>query len=111
MEKNYDLGKTQSTDLTLGNFDKVNAGEGAILTNRLILNGLFQSHTSPTADLSSKNNQISQLSPSGNFQSIKVRSAGGLSIGDLTEPVNFPSQILDVREAEGDLSVFLPLWF
>ena len=99
-------GKTQSTDLTLGNFDKVNAGEGAILTNRLILNGLFQSHTSPTADLSSKNNQISQLLPSGNFQSIKVRSAGGLSIGDLTEPVNFSSQVLDVRIAEGDLSVY-----
>ena len=99
-------GKTQSTDLTLGNFDKVNAGEGAILTNRLILNGLFQSHTSPTADLSSKNNQISQLLPSGNFQSIKVRSAGGLSIGDSTEPVNFSSQVLDVRIAEGDLSVY-----
>ena len=99
-------GKTQSTDLTLGNFDQVNAGEGAILTNRLILNGLFQSHTSPTADLSSKNNQISQLLPSGNFQSIKVRSAGGLSIGDLTEPVNFSSQVLDVRIAEGDLSVY-----
>ena len=99
-------GKTQSTDLTLGNFDKVNAGDGAILTNRLILNGLFQSHTSPTADLSSKNNQISQLLPSGNFQSIKVRSAGGLSIGDSTEPVNFSSQVLDVRIAEGDLSVY-----
>ena len=56
-------GKTQSKDLTLDNFDTVNAGEGAILTNRLNLNGLFQSHTSPTADLSSKNNQISQLSP------------------------------------------------
>ena len=99
-------GKTQSTDLTLGNFDTINAGEGTILTNRLILNGLFQSETSPSVNLSSKNNQISQLSASGNFQSIKVRSSGGLSMGDSTEPVNFSSQILDVRIADGDLSVY-----
>ena len=96
-------GKTQTTDLILGNFDSISGGEGTILTNRLDLNVPYQSETSPSINLSSKGNQISQLTASGNFQSLKVRSSGELSVGDSTEPVNFTSQILDIRVTNGGL--------
>lgn len=96
-------GKTQTTDLSLGNFDSISGGEGTILTNRLVLNVPFQSETSPSIDISSKDNQISQILASGNFQSLKVRSSGELSVGDSTEPLNFTSQILDIRVANGGL--------
>lgn len=96
-------GKTQTTDLTLGNFDSISGGEGTILTNRLILNTSPYSQNSPSVDLGSTSNQITELLASGNFQSLKVRSTGELSVGDSTEPVNFTSQILDIRVANGGL--------
>ena len=96
-------GKTQTTDLTLGNFDSILAGEGTILSNQLVLNTSPYSQASPSVDLSSTSNQISELSASGNFQSLKVRSTGELSVGHSTEPVNFTSQILDIRVTNGGL--------
>ena len=96
-------GKTQTTDLTLGNFDSILAGEGTILSNQLVLNTSPYSQASPSVDLSSTSNQITELSASGNFQSLKVRSTGELSVGHSTEPVNFTSQILDIRVTNGGL--------
>ena len=97
-------GKTQVTDLTLGDFETVSGGNGSTLAIRLTLNG-FNPISSPTVDLGSKSNQITELLVSGNFQSLKVRSSGELSVGDSSEPVNFSSQFLDLRVANGELTM------
>ena len=101
-------GKTQTTDLTLGNFDSILAGGGTILSNQLVL----YPQASASVDLSSTSNQITELSAFGNFQSLKVRSTGELSVGHSTEPVNFTSQILDIRVTNGGLHMnSLPIPF
>ena len=98
-------GTTVANKLILSDIDSVSGTQGSLLVSELSINGSVDFENAPTIDLSSTTHQIGQVSASGNFQSISIRSTGPLLIGESLKPVNFSSQFLDLRVANGELTM------
>ena len=102
-------GTITGESLTTEKFSTLTANEGSLITSTLNLVGGTDSQNGASVDLASKNNKITNLSSSGFFDSLTVRSASSLTVGEKAsegkDTVSLSVQNLDLRVENGDLTV------